>query len=61
MKVLVEESNCTEGYGEGRSFREAPEVDGVIEIEGTGVIVPGEFSQVRIIEAFEHDLLGEVL
>jgi ribosomal protein S12 methylthiotransferase len=61
IKVLVEEVNPAQGYGEGRSFREAPEVDGVIEINGASAIVPGEFSQVRIVEALEHDLIGEVL
>ena len=62
MKVLVEEVNGSEGYAEGRSFREAPEVDGVIEIGVPELnnIASGEFAQVRIIEALEHDLLGEV-
>ncbi|MDO9509351.1 MAG: 30S ribosomal protein S12 methylthiotransferase RimO [Thermovirgaceae bacterium] len=60
MRVLVEEVNYSEEYAEGRSFREAPEVDGVIEISTRDAIVPGEFANVRIIEALEHDLLGEV-
>lgn len=61
MNVLVEEVNVSEEYAEGRSFREAPEVDGVIEISTRNAIVPGEFAKVRIIEALEHDLLAEVV
>lgn len=60
VKVLVEDVNGPEEYAEGRSFREAPEVDGIIEIETSDTIVSGEFSQVRITEALEHDLLGVV-
>lgn len=63
LKVLVEEVNREESYMEGRSFREAPEVDGLIEVntEGSGnEFSPGDFVQVRVVESFEHDLLGEV-
>lgn len=60
LKVIVEEVDHSESYAEGRSFREAPEVDGVIEIGESDNIAPGEFVQVRIVEALEHDLLGEV-
>lgn len=61
LKILVEEVNESERYAEGRSFREAPEVDGVIETGWSDGLEQGEFSMVRIIEALEHDLLGEVL
>ncbi len=61
MDVLVENVDLSEEYAEGRSFREAPEVDGLIEISTRNAIVPGEFAKVRIIEALEHDLLGEVV
>lgn len=60
LKVLVEEVHKKEGYLEGRSFREAPEVDGVIEASLRGEAVPGHFMNVRITGAFEHDLVGEV-
>ncbi len=60
LKVLVEEVNMQEGYLEGRSFREAPEVDGIIEAQLKGKAVPGNFIDVRITEAQEHDLIGEV-
>ena len=56
LSVLVE--RVEEGVLEGRSFREAPEVDGVVEIRGGDALLPGQRVSVRILEALEHDLIG---
>ena len=61
LEVLIEEENLNEGYAEGRSFREAPEVDGVLEVHISDKIGPGSFCQVKITGAYEHDLLGEMV
>jgi ribosomal protein S12 methylthiotransferase len=60
IKVLVEISDPAEDFAEGRSFREAPEVDGVVEIRSGPLPEPGDFVPVLITEAMEHDLVGEV-
>lgn len=60
LKVLVETGDSSEGFAEGRSYREAPEVDGVVEIRSGPLPEPGDFVHVRITEAMEHDLIGEV-
>ena len=58
LPVLVER---VEGdVAEGRSFREAPEVDGVVEIRDGASLVPGTRVLVRIEEALEHDLVGRI-
>lgn len=44
----------------GRTAGHAPEVDGTVFLSGPGVS-PGTFVRVRIREAFEHDLSGEIL
>ncbi|MGE5593867.1 MAG: 30S ribosomal protein S12 methylthiotransferase RimO [Betaproteobacteria bacterium] len=44
----------------GRSEAEAPEIDGLIYI-GNEHPAPGEFRRVRIVEAGDYDLVGEVL
>ena len=41
----------------GRSFRDAPEIDGQVFVSGTHA-EPGEFINVRITEAKEYDLMG---
>lgn len=60
LKVLVDRIVPEEGYAEGRSFREAPEVDGLIEIRGArGDLKEGDMITVKITEAMIHDLAGE--
>lgn len=58
LRVLVEKTDGD--YAEGRSYREAPEVDGVIEIiNARGTLRAGDVINVKIKEALPHDLTGE--
>ena len=43
----------------GRSFRDAPEIDGQVYL-AAGDVRPGDFIKARIIEARPYDLIGEV-
>jgi ribosomal protein S12 methylthiotransferase len=55
IKVLVDEP------GVGRSSADAPEIDGVVRFKGAhGPIRPGEFVDVTIDRADEHDLYGRL-
>lgn len=62
LDVLVEGRGQIEGSGEpiaiGRSYRDAPEIDGVVLIEGD--IPEGELVPVRITGAMTYDLTGTV-
>jgi ribosomal protein S12 methylthiotransferase len=56
LEVLVDAVNG-DGSAEGRSFREAPEVDGVIDLPRSEIVFrAGEKVMATITEAFEHDL-----
>ena len=44
----------------GRTKGQALEVDGVVHIEKAGHVRPGDFVDVRITNAMEHDLAGEL-
>ena len=60
MKILVE-NILEEGLCQGRSVYQAPEVDGVTLIEvvpGQNEVKPGAFTEVRIIDALDYDLMG---
>ncbi len=57
MTVLVDEAG--EGQSIARSSRDAPEIDGQVIIEGVELPV-GEFAQVRITHADEHDLWARI-
>ena len=43
----------------GRSYREAPEVDGQVYIEGDTDSKPGDIIKVRILQGFTYDVVGE--
>lgn len=59
LKVLVE---AVEGdFYIGRSYRDAPEVDGEVLINKKGIkLLPGEFYDIKITDYDEYDLFGEL-
>lgn len=61
LEVLVEGYLYEEDVYIGRSYREAPEVDGCIFVSAEEEIVSGEMVLVRITDANEYDLTGEVI
>ncbi len=61
VKTLVDESDPSDPERfTGRGQMDAPEVDGVIFINGKG-LKPGEFVDVRITGTMEYDLTGEAV
>lgn len=58
MTVLVDEID-EEGDVIARSPGDAPEIDGVVFIQGVEGLNPGDFVQVRITDSGDHDLWAE--
>ncbi|MGB1257649.1 MAG: 30S ribosomal protein S12 methylthiotransferase RimO [Thiolinea sp.] len=58
LMILVDEAG--DGQSIGRSYRDAPEIDGEVLVEGAELPV-GEFAQVKVTHADEHDLWAEVV
>lgn len=56
IRVLVDE--CKDGWIAGRSYRDAPEIDGWVYAQGDAA--PGSFVTVTVSEGKEHDLYGSV-
>jgi ribosomal protein S12 methylthiotransferase len=56
LDVLIEGQN--EGLSIGRSYRDAPEVDGLVLVQAE--LPLGEIVPVRITAALEYDLVGEM-
>jgi len=54
IRVLVDETNA-EG-ATGRSASDAPEIDGVVHIEGGSKLKPGDWAQVKVTRSDAHDL-----
>ncbi|MEW5791995.1 MAG: 30S ribosomal protein S12 methylthiotransferase RimO [Pseudomonadota bacterium] len=61
VKVLVDEVDPSQDLAIGRSFRDAPEIDGMVFIEGAGQAVVGEFVTARVVASEEHDLVAELV
>jgi len=59
LTVLVDAID-EEGVAIARSTADAPEIDGVVYIEDGAKLPVGEFVQVRIVDAGEHDLYAEI-
>ena len=60
LDVLVEgPSEDSELVMMGRHAGQAPEIDGCVYLSG-GAALPGEFRRVRITQASDYDLVGEL-
>ncbi|SNX55459.1 30S ribosomal protein S12 methylthiotransferase RimO [Thermoanaerobacterium sp. RBIITD] len=59
FEVVVE--GFENGLYYGRSYMDAPEIDGVTYIKSNKKLNYGEFINVRITNAFEYDLMGELM
>jgi ribosomal protein S12 methylthiotransferase len=59
LDVLIEETDSESGEAVGRSYRDAPEVDGVVCVSGVGgEVSPGDIVRVHVTDCAEHDLFG---
>lgn len=56
MQVLIEQP-ADENWMAGRSFRDAPEIDGLVYVQGTEI--PGEMIEVEVTDAEEYDLYAK--
>jgi len=58
MKVLIE--GFSEGQYFGRSYMDAPEIDGKVYFKSGKNLLPGDFCRVIITDAYEYDLVGAI-
>lgn len=60
LDVLIEE-NAGNNIYVGRSYMDAPEIDGVVYVNSSRELKIGEFVKVKINETLEYDLVGELI
>jgi len=59
LEVLIEARGGASGEWVGRSFRDAPEIDGAVLVQAGGTrLEPGRFARVRVTAAGPYDLAG---
>lgn len=59
VDVLIEGRDDEQHMAYGRSYREAPDVDGQVFIEGDDISKVGDIVKVRILQGFDYDVVGE--
>ena len=60
LSILVDEISQDDGFAWGRSYRDAPEVDGLVGVAEGAELTEGAFVEVLITDAEEHDLFAEI-
>lgn len=59
LDILIEHPTEQANVFVGRSYREAPDIDGQIFIENASDCTPGEFIKAKIVQGFTYDLVAE--
>ena len=61
LYVFIEGKVADENAYIGRTYRDAPNVDGYIFINSDEELVTGDIVKVRVTGAYEYDLIGELI
>ncbi len=61
VMVMIEGKVADENAYVGRTYKDAPNVDGLIFVESDELLMSGDFAKVRITGALEYDLIGEIV
>lgn len=59
--VMIEGKVADENAYVGRSYRDAPDIDGLVFVNTDTELVSGDFAKVHITGAYEYDLIGELI
>ena len=57
--VVIDKSSKDEGWSIARSYRDAPEIDNYVKINE--LLDVGSFYTIKVKEAYEYDVLGEIV
>lgn len=61
VMVMIEGKVADENAYVGRTYKDAPNVDGLIFVEADVELMSGDFAMVRVTGALEYDLIGEII
>ena len=59
--VMIEGKVADENVYVGRTYKDAPNVDGLIFVESEEELMSGDFAKVKVTGALEYDLIGEIV
>ena len=58
--VMIEGKVADENAYVGRTYKDAPNVDGLIFINTEEELMSGDFVKVKVTGSYEYDLIGEI-
>lgn len=61
MEIIIEGKATDEDVYVGRSYMDAPGVDGYVFVNTANELMSGDFARVKITGALEYDLIGELI
>ena len=61
VMVMIEGKVADENAYVGRTYMDAPNVDGLIFVETDEEMMSGDFAKVKVTGALEYDLIGEIM
>lgn len=61
LLVMIEGKVADENAYVGRTYKDAPKVDGLIFVNTEEVLVSGDFVNVKVTGAIDYDLIGEII
>jgi ribosomal protein S12 methylthiotransferase len=61
MLAIIEGKVQDENSYLGRTYRDAPDIDGYIFIQSDEELITGDFVRVKVTGAYEYDLIGELV
>ena len=61
LLVMIEGKVADENAYVGRTYRDAPNVDGLIFVNTDVELMSGDFARVKVTGAVEYDLIGELI
>ena len=59
--MMVEGKVADENVYVGRTYKDAPNVDGLIFVHTDAELITGDFAKVKVTGALEYDLIGELM
>ena len=61
LKVMIEGKLPEDNIYVGRTYKDAPNVDGIIFVNAERELLSGDMVKVYVTEAQEYDLIGEMI
>ena len=61
LLVMIEGKVADENAYVGRTYRDAPNVDGLIFVNTSEELMSGDFATVKVTGSADYDLIGELL